>query len=86
MRACGNLNTFERTLLELFRSDLGKLEMPMYYDDYEKGYVAEYWQIWLFWYTSVVFMFVVMLNFMIAVITDTYQRVLQMSEQFTFNH
>ena len=80
MRKAGNLNTEERTLLELFRSDMSKLDMPMYYKDYKEGKVFEYYQIWFFWYTCVVFMFVVMLNFMIAVITDTYQNVIGLSE------
>ena len=62
----------------VFRTDMSKVEMPMY-GDLEKENttqsILDIYLIWIIWSSQLIFMFVIMLNFLIAVITDTYENV-----------
>ena len=77
------MNNEEHTFLMLFRSDMSKLEMPMYGKLYKKDTtksILDIYIIWAIYFGQLIFMFVIMLNFLIAVITETYEKVYQMSQ------
>lgn len=80
------LNQFEKTLLETFRNAIGELALPYYDNLLEKN--TEGWSkepsifvyiniylIWLVFFAQTYFLQIIMLNFMIAVIMTTYEKV-----------
>jgi hypothetical protein len=65
----------EYALLQVFRTSMGELAMPGYTKIYDKDTKFAKYNIilmWILWYISVFFMLVIMLNFLIAEITTTY--------------
>ena len=59
----------------MFRTYMGELAMPGYDKLYKKGdtfSILNIYLIWINYYISVLFMLVMMLNFMIAEITQIY--------------
>jgi len=95
------IQTFEKLVLQTFRTSIGELGMPVYdgiygeeQDDvdaagFEVGdhtEVCTFWQcmniwlIWVIWYMQSFFMLVVMLNFIIAVISATYTKVVSVQQ------
>lgn len=80
------LNLFEKTLLETFRNAIGELGLPAYNTLLEKNtngftqdpsvfvYINIY-LIWIVFFCQTYFLQIIMLNFMIAVIMTTYEKV-----------
>jgi hypothetical protein len=82
VNGASNLSQFQRTFLQAFRTSIGELGMPTYkttvvdnpkLSEYQKN--VKIFLIWFVWFTQTFSMLVVMLNFIIAVITSTYERV-----------
>lgn len=80
------LNQFEQTLLETFRNAIGELALPAYNKLLEKNTVGgsqepsvfvyiNIYLIWLIFFCQTYFLQIIMLNFMIAVIMTTYEKV-----------
>jgi hypothetical protein len=75
-----HIGFFEKMLLETFRSAIGEVGLPKYSailekpDSYCKSLNIAL--IWIIWYLQVFFMLVIMLNFLIAVLQQTYNRVM----------
>ena len=81
---------FQKTILQTFRTSIGELGMPVY-----EGVLAQkdsFWRslniflIWIVWYMQSFFMLVVMLNFIIAVITTTYAKVITLQKIISYKH
>ena len=73
------LNLFAKIVLETFRTSIGELGMPMYGKILKREpSVFTYLNIaliWIVWVVQTFFMLIVMLNFLIAVITNNYENV-----------
>lgn len=70
-----------KTVLQAFRTSIGELGMPRYPNIMEDQSITEnqrhlnIYLIWAVWYTQTFTMLVVLLNFIIAVINETYDQV-----------
>ena len=77
-------------LLQTFRTAIGELGMPMYGNILAKE--ESYFKdinivlIWILWFAFTFFMLVIMLNFLIAVITSTYERVMNYQKIISYMH
>lgn len=84
------LNLFSKIVLETFRTSIGELGMPMYSKILKREpSVFKYLNIVLIWITWVVqtfFMLIVMLNFLIAVITNNYENVFNKQIIYSYFH
>ena len=84
------LNYFAKMLLQTFRTSIGELSMPMYTKilEEENSYMSNIniILIWFIWCMQTFFMLVVMTNFIIAMITSTYERVSQYQRIISFQH
>ena len=76
--------------LQTFRTAIGELGMPMYgkilekEDSYFKTFNIAL--IWICWFFQTFFMLIIMLNFLIAVITSTYERVMNYQKIISYMH
>jgi len=89
-------------VLQTFRTSIGELGMPNYpmllniqYDSEGEPIseeIKDWWSgmnvflIWMMWYIQTFFMLVVMLNFIIAVITSTYSKVINFQKFIGYQH
>jgi tRNA A-37 threonylcarbamoyl transferase component Bud32 len=77
-------------LLQTFRTAIGELGMPMYSEILAKDDTVfksiNIALIWICWFTQTFFMLVIMLNFLIAVITSTYERVMNYQKIISYMH
>lgn len=70
---------FQLMVLQVFRTSIGELSMPKY--DHIKAMDDSFFKslniylIWAAWFLQSFFMLVVMMNFLIAVISETYQQI-----------
>jgi hypothetical protein len=84
------ISFFQKTMLQTFRTSIGELGMPMYAKILDKE--DSFWKslniflIWMMWYTQAFFMLVIMLNFIIAVITTTYGKVINLQKIISYKH
>lgn len=66
-------------LMETFRSSIGEVGLPKYSailaEPYSKCGQINQILIWVMWFIQVFFMLVIMLNFLIATLQQTYNRV-----------
>ena len=76
------LNYYQKTVLQTYRTSIGELSMPMYTTILEANELNPsifHWVnillIWFIWFIQSFFMLVIMMNFLIAVIVNTYDRV-----------
>ena len=73
-------NYFAKMFLQSFRNSIGELGMPVYTKILERPHTIfttiNIFLIWFVWFVQTFFMLVIMLNFLIAVITSTYDRVI----------
>ena len=73
------LNYFAKMILQTFRTSIGELSMPIYTNilEEENSYmsIVNIILIWFIWGIQTFFMLVVMTNFIIAMITSTFERV-----------
>ena len=67
-----------KTLLQTFRTSIGELGVPSYekvWSDPPNFYRSlNIASIWVFWFSQTFFMLVIIMNFLIGVITATYER------------
>lgn len=84
------MNHFTKMLLQTFRTSVGELGKPTYPDILAKppslARSLTISLIWLVWFVLTFFMIVIMLNFLIAVITTTYEKVNSYQQKFGFKH
>ena len=87
------LNYFQKTILQTFRTSIGQLGMPTYHNIIRANKMnpsifntINIYLIWLIWAIQTFFMLVIMLNFLIAVITNTYERVNNYQKIISFKH
>lgn len=79
----------QKMFLQAFRTSIGDLKIPRYVkilEDPNLGYYQKYTNIvllWALWYVSTFIMMVILLNFIIAVIGQTFERVKQ-DQQFIY--
>jgi hypothetical protein len=85
-----NLSYFQKMLLQTFRTAIGEVAMPMYGKIMAKeGSIFNSIHIiliWICWFVQIIFMFIIMLNFLIAVISSTYVRVLNYQKIISYVH
>jgi hypothetical protein len=85
-----NLTYFQMMFLQTFRTAIGELGMPMYShiiekpDSFFKTFNISL--IWICWFSQTFFMLIIMLNFLIAVITSTYERVMNYQKIISYMH
>lgn len=86
--AAKGIGYFQKTFLQAFRTSIGELGLPKYNLILAK---PPSWQkdvniflIWFLWYFQTFMMLVVMLNFLIAVITQTYKEVQDQAKQIYY--
>jgi hypothetical protein len=84
------LTYFQKMLLQTFRTAIGELGMPVYSDILAKEdslfRTMNIFLIWACWFSQTLFMLVIMLNFLIAVITSTYERVINYQIIISYMH
>jgi hypothetical protein len=84
----------QHVFLQVFRTAIGELAMPGYTkittelkDDPDNFFAKlNISLLWVTWYCQTFFMIVIMLNFLIAVITSTYERVINLQNQIRYKH
>jgi hypothetical protein len=59
-----------------FRTALGDFELDTFTDASDKS-LAILWAMWIFWAVAVFFSSIIFLNFIIAVISESYEKVMQ---------
>ena len=71
-----HVGNFTQMFLETFRSAIGEVGLPKYTQllKHPDSFIRNLDQalIWIMWFFQVFFMLVIMLNFLIAVLTETY--------------
>ena len=76
--------------LQTFRTAIGELGMPMYGNILAKEdsifKSINIALIWICWFFQTFFMLIIMLNFLIAVITSTYERVMNYQKIISYMH
>jgi len=84
------LSYFQKTLLQTFRTGLGELGMPSFKTVMQQKdtffRTMNVYLIWLLWFLTVFFLLIFMINFLIAVITSAYQRVMNYQKLIGFKH
>ena len=84
------MSHFTKMLLQTFRTSVGELGKPTYPKILKKEpsitKSVTIMLIWLVWFVLTFFMIVIMLNFLIAVITTTYEKVSSLQKIFGFKH
>ena len=84
------LGYFQKTVLQTFRTSIGELGMPVYSKLLAKppGVARDIniALIWVTWFLQTSLMLIVMLNFLIAVITDNYDRVYKLQQTYGYYH
>ena len=80
----------QKMFLQTFRTALGELGMPVYTEILAKEDQVfksiNITLIWITWYFQTFFMLIIMLNFLIAVITSTYERVVNYQKIISYMH
>jgi len=84
---------FQKTILQTFRTSIGELAMPTYHGIIKANkmnpsmfYNINVYLIWGMYCVQTFFMLVIMLNFLIAVITNTYDRVSNYQKVISFKN
>lgn len=82
------LTYFQKTVLQTFRTGIGELGVPnfewvMKQEDSWFRTINIY-LIWILWFLTVFFLLIFMINFLIAVITSAYQRVMNYQKLISF--
>jgi len=82
-----NLGSFTQMLILTFRNSIGDLSLPQYNDLIEVDTsVSQFviYMLWMFWFMNIFLMVIMLLNFLIAVISQTYERVSGSQTSYTY--
>ena len=83
-------NYFEKTLLQTLRTGLGEMGMPAFSQVLEEEdtifRTMNIYLIWILWFLTVFVLLIFMINFLIAVITSAYQRVMNYQKIISYKH
>lgn len=81
-----DVNRFISTFIQVFRNSIGDLKVPNYefWIDKENKFPPAFQNtmvgyMWVLWFLSSIFMLVMLLNFLIAIISQTYDKVMSQS-------
>lgn len=83
---------FMISFLEVFRSSIGDVRAPLYdfwVDNYGSYPTSSTWVItiiWLIWFANAFFVFIILLNFLIAIISQSFEEVMSKSLNFQYKH
>lgn len=84
------LTYFQKTVLQTFRTGLGELGVPSFQTVMKQPDTTfrsiNIYLIWILWFCTVFFLMIFMINFLIAVITSAYQRVMNYQKLISFKH
>ena len=84
------MNYTQKMFLQVFRTAIGELGMPVYTEILAKEdqlfKSINITLIWVTWFFQTFFMLIIMLNFLIAVITSTYERVMNYQKIISYQH
>lgn len=90
MEKAEGLKFFELMFLQTFMTSIGELFLPKYTEVYTSNdsplKSIQITLIWLSWFFSTFLMLVFMLNFLIAVISSTYERVINYEKVISYIH
>lgn len=85
-----NMTYFQKMLLQTFRTAIGELGMPVYPRILHRPpsivKTVNITLIWICWFSMTFFMLVIMMNFLIAVITSTYEKAINYQKIISYMH
>ena len=85
------INTFTRLFLQTYEDCVGNMDVPIYgfwlnkdgrTNTFTQG--ALVWIIWVTWFTNQWFIFIILLNFIIAIISHSYDSVMAKATKFRY--
>ena len=82
-----SLPSFVQLILQSFNNSIGNIALPTYDRYSNKGRFQDYlciYIMWILWFVQLFIMQIILLNFLISVISQTYQRVISSQVNYTF--